>query len=186
MSEIKVASRYAKALLELAVEKGQLEEVMTDVRLLISLASENRELVLMLNSPIVNTDKKFNVLKQLFSKTANKITLSFFELVTRKNRANVLVSTALEFQKQYNLYNGIQVAEITTTIALDEDIKKKVVEIVKEISGLSKVELVEKIEADIIGGFILKVNDKRLDDSISNKLRTLKLEFAKRYFVKLY
>lgn len=186
MSDIKVASRYAKALLELAVEKGALEDVIKDVRLLLSLASENRELVLMLNSPIINSDKKYKVLETLFGKTANKITMSFFEIVTRKNRANVLVSTAKEFQRQYNLHMGIQVAEITTTVELDDQLRKEVVSIVKEISGLDKVELVEKINPEIIGGFVLKVNDKLLDDSISKKLRDLRLNFAQRYFVKLY
>ncbi|EOZ92254.1 ATP synthase delta chain [Indibacter alkaliphilus LW1] len=186
MSDIKVASRYAKALLELAVEKEQLEEVAKDVKLLLTIASENRDFVLMLESPIVNTDKKFNVLDRLFSKTASNITMSFFGIITRKNRSEVLLATAKEFQKQYNLQKGIQVAEITTTFKLTDDLKKSVVEIVKEISGLKTVELVEKINPEIIGGFILKVNDKLLDDSISNKLRTLRLKFAQRYFVKLY
>ncbi|PRY89213.1 ATP synthase F1 subunit delta [Mongoliibacter ruber] len=186
MSDIKVASRYAKALLELAIEKDQLEEVIADVQLLLSIASGNRDFVLMLSSPIVNTDKKFKVLEKLFASSANNITMSFFGIVTRKNRSNVLVSTGREFQKQYNLYKGIQVAEITTTVALDDELRNAVVEIVKEISGLDKVELVEKIDSEIIGGFILKVNDKLLDDSISSKLRDLRLKFAQRYFVKLF
>lgn len=186
MSDIKVASRYAKALLELSVEKNQLEVVMGDVRQLLSIASENRDFVLMLDSPIVSTDKKMNILKSLFEKTVNKITLTFYEIVTRKNRSNVLLSTAKEFQRQYNLHKGIQVAEVTTTFPLTPDLKKSFVEIVKEISGLDKVELVEKINKDLIGGFVLKVNDKLLDDSISGKLRTLRLKFAQRYFVKTY
>ncbi|WP_373521415.1 ATP synthase F1 subunit delta [Aquiflexum sp.] len=186
MSDFKVASRYAKALLELSVEKNQLEEVIGDVNRLLSIALENRDFVLMLESPIVSTDKKLNILKALFEKTANKITITFFEIVTRKNRSAVLLATAKEFQRQYNLHMGIQVAEVTTTLPLNEGLKKSFVEIVKEISGLEKVELVEKINKDIIGGFVLKVNDKLLDDSISGKLRTLRLRFAQRYFVKTF
>lgn len=86
MSDIKVASRYAKALLELAVEKNQLEEVNRDVNQLLDIAAQNREIVLLLNSPIVNSDKKHNVLKALFEKSGNAITLSFFDIITRKNR----------------------------------------------------------------------------------------------------
>ncbi|EKB48413.1 ATP synthase F1 subunit delta [Cecembia lonarensis] len=186
MSDIKVASRYAKALIELAVEKKQLEEVYRDVNQLLSVAAENRELVLLLNSPIVNTDKKHNVLKALFDKTGNAITLSFFEIITRKNRANVLVSTAREFKKLYNLHMGIQEAEVITTLPLTDDLRKRFEEIVKEISGLNKVVLIEKIDKDLIGGFVLKVNDKLLDDSLSGKLRNLRLKFAQRYFVKTY
>lgn len=186
MSDVKVASRYAKALLELAVEKNQLEEVNRDVNQLLDIAAQNREIVLLLNSPIVNSDKKHNVLKALFEKSGNAITLSFFDIVTRKNRSNNLISTAKEFKKQYNQHMGIQVAEVTTTFALTDDMKEQFKSVVKEISGLEKVELVEKINKELIGGFVLKVNDKLLDDSISGKLRLLKLEFAKRYFVKMY
>ena len=64
--------------------------------------------------------------------------------------------------------------------------KKEIIEIVKEISGLQKVELVEKIDKSLIGGFVLKVNDKLWDDSLSGKLRKARMKFAQRYFVKLY
>ncbi|RZS95020.1 ATP synthase F1 subunit delta [Cecembia calidifontis] len=186
MSDIKVASRYAKALLELSVEKNQLEEVNRDVNQLLEIAAQNREIVLLLNSPIVNSDKKHNVLKALFEKTGNPITLSFFDIITRKNRSNNLISTAKEFKRQYNQHMGIQVAEVTTTLPLTEELKKSFVEIVKEISGLEKVELIEKIDQSLIGGFVLKVNDRLLDDSLSGKLRNLRLKFAQRYFVKMY
>jgi F-type H+-transporting ATPase subunit delta len=112
--------------------------------------------------------------------------MSFFDLVTRKNRSNVLIPTAQEFLRQYNEYKGIQVAEVTVTLPLTEDLRKEIIEIVKEISGLQKVELVEKIDKSLIGGFVLKVNDKLWDDSISGKLRKARMKFAQRYFVKLF
>ena len=186
MSNIKVASRYAKALLELAIEKNALEAVIGDMKGLLSIAEQNREVGLALNSPIVTYDKKFNILKGLLGKTAHHITMSFFDLVTRKNRSNVLITTAQEFQKQYNEYKGIQVAEVTVTLPLTEALKKEIIEIVKEISGLEKVELVEKIDKSLIGGFVLKVNDKLWDDSLSGKLRKARMNFAQRHFVKLY
>jgi F-type H+-transporting ATPase subunit delta len=186
MSNIRVASRYAKALLELANEKNSLEAVKGDMTSLLSIASENRDLSLALANPIINYDKKFNILKALLGKSANEITMTFFDLVTRKNRSKSLIPTAEEFLKQYNDYQGIQVAEVTTTLPLTASLRKEFEVIVKEISGLQKVELVEKIDKDLIGGFVLKVNDKRIDDSISGKLRTLKMKFAQRYFVKLY
>jgi F-type H+-transporting ATPase subunit delta len=186
MSNIKVASRYAKALLELSVEKNELEAVISDFKTLLSIAEQNREVGLTLDSPIVTYDKKFNILKALLGKSANNITISFFDLVTRKKRSNVLISTAKEFLRQYNDYKGIQVAEITTTLPLTDDLRKQIVEIVKEISGFDKVELVEKIDKDLIAGFVLKVNDKLWDDSLSGKLRKARMKFAQRYFVKLY
>jgi F-type H+-transporting ATPase subunit delta len=186
MTAIKVASRYAKALLELAVERNALEAVLKDVKKLITLSNENRGLVLMFDSPIVNTDKKGNVLKALFEKDGHQITMNFFEIVTRKNRSNVLVATAKEFLNQYNQHMGIQVAEVTTTVALNADLRARFIAVVKEISGKKTVELTEKIDPNLIGGFVLKVEDKVLDDSLSGKLRDLRLGFAQRYFVKMY
>lgn len=186
MSEIKVASRYAKALLELAIEKEQLEEVTSDIKDFLAVAEANRDFQLLLHSPIVNTDKKKNVIHALFGKQANAITLSFYDIVTRKNRSNVLVSTAKEFIRQYNSHKGIQVAFVTTTIPLTDELRKSFKDIVAEISGLKTIELVEKINPELIGGVVLKVNDKLLDDSVSGKLRTLRTKLAQRYFVKTY
>jgi F-type H+-transporting ATPase subunit delta len=112
--------------------------------------------------------------------------MTFFDLVTRKKRSNVLISTAKEFLRQYNVYKDIQVAEITTTLPLIDDLREEIINLVKEISGLEKVELVEKIDKDLIAGFVLKVGDKLWDDSISGKLRKARMKFGQRYFVKLY
>ncbi|UJP66290.1 ATP synthase F1 subunit delta [Mongoliitalea daihaiensis] len=186
MSDIKVASRYAKALIELAIEKEQLEEVFADIQEILSVAESNREFQLLLQSPIVNLEKKKNVIHALFANHANRITISFYDIVVRKNRANVLLSVAKEFVKQYNAYKGIQVGYVTTTIPLTDELRKSFESIVSEISGLKNIQLVEKVNPELIGGFVLKVNDKLLDDSVSGKLRTLRTKLNQRYFVKSY
>lgn len=186
MSKIQVASRYAKSLMDLAIERGVLEDVKKDIDQILATAASNRDFFLLLKSPIVSSDKKLNVLNALFSGSGHEIILRFFEIVTRKNRADVLHETALEFVKQYNQNQGIQVAEVTTAFELTPDLKAQFKEIIQEISGLEKVELVEKIDSEIIGGFVLKVNDRRMDESISGKLNEIKLQFAKRHFEKLY
>ncbi|SNS08651.1 ATP synthase F1 subcomplex delta subunit [Belliella buryatensis] len=182
MSEFRVSTRYAKSILELSIEKGVLEEVLVDMKQLSVIAATNHELVLCLKSPIITFDKKLKVMKALFDKTGNALTLAFFEIVARKNRADLLVDIAREFQKQYNLHMGIQVADVTTTFPITDEMRNKFISVVKDISGLDKVELNEKIDADIIGGFVLKVNDRQLDESLSSKLRALKLEFSYNHY----
>lgn len=186
MSSIRVASRYAKSILELAIEKGVLEEVHQDMQLLLTLDESTPELGLMLNSPIVNSDKKLKILKALFPKGSSELTLPFFEIVSKKNRDNVLMEIAKEFHNQYNESKGIQLAIVTTTFPLDEKLRKEFVQIVKEISGLKDVELIEKINPDIIGGFILKVNDRQLDESLNSKLKALRLEFSHNLYEKKF
>ncbi|ERM81897.1 hypothetical protein P872_07095 [Rhodonellum psychrophilum GCM71 = DSM 17998] len=186
MSSIRVASRYAKSILELAIEKGILEEVHQDMQLLLTLDKATPELGVMLNSPIVSSDKKLKILKALFPEGSSELTLPFFEIVSKKNRDNVLMEIAKEFHNQYNESKGIQLATVTTTFPIDEKLKKEFIEIVKEISGLEKVELIEKINPEIIGGFILKVNDRQLDESLNSKLKALRLEFSQNLYEKKF
>ncbi|MGM0946901.1 MAG: ATP synthase F1 subunit delta [Bacteroidota bacterium] len=182
MSNHRVASRYAKSILELSLEKGLLEEVYVDFKKLLSISEENREFVLLIKNPIVSSDKKLKVLQALFAKDSQEMTVKFFEIVARKNRANVLVDVAKEFEAQYNLHNSIQVAELSTTYAIDASQKAAFEKLVKEISGKKTVQFIEKINPDLIGGFVLKVNDRLLDESLKSKLNALKVEFSHNYY----
>ncbi|SFO15141.1 ATP synthase F1 subcomplex delta subunit [Algoriphagus ornithinivorans] len=182
MSNQRVASRYAKSILELALEKGQLEEVHEDFQKLTTIANGNRDLSLLLKNPIINSEKKLKVLKALFAKGAQEMTLTFFEIVSRKNREEILIDVAKEFEIQYNVHKSIQVAELTTTFPIDEKMRKEFIAIVKEISGKDSVQLVEKINPAMIGGYVLKVNDRQLDESLSSKLRVLKNQFSENHY----
>ena len=183
MSEQRIASRYAKPILELAQEKGSLEEVMKDMVSFKSLCLSNRDFVLMLKNPIIPHLKKLSILKEIFSKKANKITLSAFEIIARKNRGQYLPEIAQEFTKKYNVFKGIAETSITTVLPLNDALKKEVIEIVKKITGKKAVELTEVIDEKIIGGFILKIDDRQIDDSIHSKLNELKLKFSQNLYV---
>jgi F-type H+-transporting ATPase subunit delta len=114
------------------------------------------------------------------------LTLSFFEIVSRKNREDILLDVAKEFIAQYNLYRSIQVAEVVTTTALTEAQRAQLVALVKQISGLKEVQLQEKINPSLIGGFVLNVNDRQLDESISSKLNALRVQFAQNHYEKQF
>ncbi|NVK49254.1 MAG: ATP synthase F1 subunit delta [Cyclobacteriaceae bacterium] len=182
MSNHRVASRYAKSILELALEKGSLEEVHADFQKLSAIEKTNKELGFLLKNPVVTSDKKLKVLKALFADSAQKMTMTFFEIISRKNREAILLDVAQEFENQYNKYKSIQVAQLTTTFPIDAKLREEFVKIVKEISGLKTVILEEKINPNLIGGFILKVNDRQLDESLSSKLRILKTEFLQNHY----
>lgn len=183
MSEHRIASRYAKSLLELADEKGVLEDVNKDMQMFSALAAENRDLVLMLKSPVVAHAKKLAVLNKVFEGKVNELTLAIFQILTRKHREQYLPLIALEFHHQYNVRRGIEEATVTTTFALDADLRKEFENIVKSISG-KEVELTEKVDKSLIGGFILKIGDRQIDDSLSSKLSALKLKFSQNPYVK--
>lgn len=183
MSEIRAASRYAKSLLGLASEQKVLEEVHADMLNFLSICEENRDFTLMLKNPIIKHDKKRAILEKIFSKS-NKLTLAIFDIITRKNREPLLPAIAKEFHNQYNVFKGIEVATVTSAIALDKNTKKELESIVKSISQYDKVDLKEKVDANIIGGFILNVGDRQLDDSLRSKIKALNLKFSQNPYTK--
>jgi len=181
MSEYRIATRYAKSLLELAHERGELEKVHADMQLFQEVCDQNRNFRMMLRNPVVTNDKKYNILKKIFEKKVHKLTMAIFKIITDKNREAYIPDIAREFHNQYNELKGIKVANITTPIALTDDIKKEIHKLVKKMLD-KEVELKEEIDEDLVGGFVLKVGDRRLDESISGKLKKLKLDFETKQF----
>jgi F-type H+-transporting ATPase subunit delta len=184
MSDVRVATRYAKSLQELAVERKALKEVYDDMRLFTKVCKENREFELMLKNPVIKHDKKNKILRQIFKDKVHPLTLAIFDIMTRKNREPVLPAVAKEFVIQYNTRMGIEVATVTTAVPLTDALRKELYEIVLKVGGRKSVELKEIINPDLIGGFILKVGDKQIDDSIQSKLKMLGHKFSQNPFIK--
>lgn len=176
MSISRIAKRYAKPLLELAEEKKQLEKVKSDMEQLVSLCETNRDLLNLLKSPIITHYKKAEILKKLFEGKFNDITLSAINIITRKNREAVLPEIAQEFVLMYNHKKGYQEASVTTTFPLDDKLRKAFTTVVKDITGKDPV-LTEIVDPKLIGGYTLKLGDRQIDESVSGKLKELKIKF---------
>lgn len=186
MADIRAASRYVKSLLGLAVEQGVLEEVHKDMQLFSKTIDQNRDFKLMLLSPVIKHDTKLEILRKIFKGKVNKLTLSIFEIITRKNREPILASIAKEFHNAYNDYKQIGVASVTTATPLDSKLRAEMEKLVRKYSDKKEIELVEKIDKEMIGGFILNVGDKQIDASIKNKLKALKIKFSQNPYIKEY
>ena len=169
----KIASRYAKSLLQLAVEKGVLERVYKDMRCLARVYSDNRCLVSALKNPLIKHNKKLAVLQAIFQHTVHALTLRFFAMVTQKYREALLPTMTQAFLAQYDQYKGIKTAQVTTTFPLSDQLTLQLQQIVQKISPCQQVILEQSIDPTLIGGYVLRVEDKRLDQSLRKKLRTL-------------
>lgn len=172
-----VASRYAKSLLDLALEKGQLDAVYSDMLLVKEVSGSNREFVLFLNSPIVKTDKKIEALKAIFAGKLGELSLSFMTLMTNKHRESYLPQIADAFVSQYKEHKKILTAVITSATGLDAATKAKALELVKAQSK-GEVELVEKVDPSVIGGFVLRIGDQQVDRTVLRQLANLKKSFS--------
>jgi F-type H+-transporting ATPase subunit delta len=178
VAESRASSRYIKSLLGLAVEKGVLEEVNQDMALFARVCDENRAFLLMLKNPIIKHDKKKRILEKLFSGKVSSLTMAIFDIITRKNREPLLPEITHGFHQAYNEFKGIRDASVTTAVPLDAALRAQFDGMVKKVSGKTRVEMHEKVDPDIIGGFILNVGDQRIDASIKNKIHILKMELG--------
>ena len=174
----KAGARYAKSLIDLSQEQNVLEVIKNDMVLFEQVVDDNSELEAILRNPIVPLDKKTGILTDVFGSKVHQITQSFLKLVVNKGRAGILFDTAKQFIEQYNHIKGIVTAELTSAIALTDAAKAEVINLVKKELGATEVIVKEKINANLIGGFILKVGDKQFDASIASGLNKLKKEFV--------
>jgi F-type H+-transporting ATPase subunit delta len=184
MAETRVASRYVQSLLGLAVEQNALEAVHNDMILFAKVADQNHAFELMLRNPIIKHDKKKQILEKIFKDKVHNLTLAIFDIITRKNREAVLTDIAKQFHTAYNLYKGITKSVVITATPIDANLRNELEQIVRKISAKKEVELVEKVDTAMIGGFILNVGDQQIDASIKNKLKELKLKFTYNPYIK--
>lgn len=184
MRESRVSHRYAKSLLDLSLEKGQLEQVNEDMRMVLETIRQNRDFSVLLRSPVVKTDKKQEILKAIFGGQIGVITTEFLDIITRKRREGELEAIAEAFTSQYKKHKQILTAVITTAQGLDEKLRAQVLDVVKQSAGGKSVELVEKTDRALIGGFILRVGDKQVDSSIIRQIRNLERSFNENPYIK--
>jgi F-type H+-transporting ATPase subunit delta len=183
MRDIKVASRYAKSLLGIALEQNSLEELHNDMQFVNGICNDNHDLVLLLKSPIVRGDKKKAILDAIFGGEVSKVAATFINIILIKKRESLLADIASAFIDTYKNHKNIKTAQVTTAVVLTKEQKEKVVELLKSSENAS-IELNEVVDKEIIGGMILKVGDRQIDESIRRKLTNLEMEFDQNLYVK--
>lgn len=183
--ETKVAKRYAKSLLDLALERTMEDAIYADMTLISKVCSENKDFSLMLKSPIIIPDKKAAIIKQLFAGKLNDVTMAFINIIITKRRESYIEQIAEEYIRQYNGEKGIRIAYLTTAAPVSDQIRNEVLQLLKEVVS-GKIILKERIDKDVIGGFILRSGDKQIDTSISRKIRALKREFKLNLYIRDY
>lgn len=172
MSEFKVASRYAKSLIDLAKEQNALEAIHGDMLQVIEIIKSNSNLRAVLKNPIIKLDKKSNILKEIFGAKAHAAVISFFDLLVKKGRAGVIYATAKEFVSEYNREKGIVEASVVSAVPLSKEHQNEIISLIKKDYG-NEVILTNEVNPDLIGGFILRVGDKQVDTSIASQLNKL-------------
>ena len=179
----RLASRYAKSLIDLAAEKNQLEEVYRDMLALQSVCKVNREFVVLLKSPVVTPDKKESILRAATEGKVTEITASFNRLLIKKGREAVLPEIINAFIEQYKVRKGVQTIKLTTAVPVSDELKQAIVAKIQGLMPMKSVDLETTVQEDIIGGFLLEVGDTLVDASISYDLNKIRSQFLNNDFI---
>ena len=173
-----VSERYAKALFELALEKGAEEEVYRDSLLITKTCEGSKDLRLLLKSPIINSGKKLTILNEIFNKQINKLTLTYLMIMVRKKRESFIPAIAAQLVELYLAYRNILTVHFKSPVLPDAETRKMVLDLMEKFTE-SDVDLKAEIDESLIGGFILNWKDLQYDASIRREIDNLRIAIAK-------
>jgi F-type H+-transporting ATPase subunit delta len=185
MSAVRLANRYAKSVLDLGSERGSVQSILADVRRIQNDINENRDLELLLKSPIIHADKKLSILKSIYSDGMDPVIMELIEILVRKRREAYLQDILAAFIKLYNDQQNIRQVKITTAVPISDDLKEQIANTMRAGED-AQIELEVEVDPELIGGYIVRYDDKQYDASVIRNLQSLRAEFDRNTYVKKY
>lgn len=177
----KIARRYSTSIFEIALEQKKTDEVRKDFLLLKKTIESSKDLRLFLNSPVIISEKKLGIFKEIFKGNISDLTISFLNLVFGKRRESLLYDITLDFMELFNEKSGIIEAKIKTAVELNDAAKKNISDKLTQYTG-KKIEASYSVDHEIKGGFIAQIEDTIIDASIRRQLELLHENFMKGNF----
>ena len=132
MPNPRLATRYAKSLIDLSIERGQLEDVYADMQWLNRVTVSNPDFVNVLRSPIIKADKKIKIVEAVISGTVSELTLAFSRLLINKGRESNFPEIISAFITQYKVYKNIHTITLTTATVASDAMKEAIINQVKK------------------------------------------------------
>ena len=170
-----LSGRYAKAIYELAEEKKILTKIVDDFISLNKLLENDSLSNLIISPAISKSDKQNTILKILNKAKVQKLTTKFFGTLASNGRLILINEVIDDFLSEVSRINGEVKAEVTSSFTLDQDQQKKVVAAISEATGIKKIILSTSVDESLIGGLIVKIGSKMIDNSIKTKLNRLEI-----------
>ncbi len=181
MEDYRINTNYAKALFLVAAETNQLDAVNDDMRLVYSVCNENRTLNVVFANPVIREGKKVAILQDLFASRVSKVTMLFLSFVVRKRRAVNLRGISNAFIELYRKDRNIMLTELVTASEPDSAILDTVSKVIGEYAH-KEIELHNKVDQSILGGFSIAFDNNMYDARLSTQIAKLHKEFSKNVY----
>jgi len=175
MNEGIITARYAKAFYQLGEEEGKIEILRSDILLLDETMKDMPEFLRFLESPIVKESAKMAIYNEIFSDKVDRLTVNFLILLTQNKRESYLPSICRFFLQLYKEQKGIKDGLITTASPLNKKQLDQIHILIKRLFKID-IELTEKVDSSIIGGFKLRIEDQQIDATVASKIKRIKSE----------
>jgi F-type H+-transporting ATPase subunit delta len=173
MDQSKINVRYARAFFTLARDKGLTTELRKDAGLITAVCASSSDFLHLLESPVVKISKKVNAIKSIFEGKVNVYSLNFLVLITENKREMNIPGIFRNLEDLYRKEDGVKTAVLTSAQPLDEALVLHIRQII-ETEFDAKVELSQKVNDKLIGGFVIRVDDNQYDASISTQLKKIR------------
>ena len=183
MNNPRLAGRYGKSLLDLAIEQNQLDLVYNDMKFLQQVCKTNPDFAAVLTSPVINPDKKEKIIESITNGRVNSLTSSFIKLLVRKARENNLPQIADAFIDQYNKLKHIHKVKLTTAVPMSTDLQETIMGKIRANTPVQNIELESVVEDELIGGFKLQIGDTLIDASVLRDLNDVKKQFKSNEYI---
>lgn len=182
MNNPRLATRYAKSILDLSIEQNVLDAVQADMQYLQQVCKSNPDFLAMLRSPVISGDKKLSIITAVLGKNVSTLTNLFIKLLTEKTRESNLPEIAGAFITQYNKLKNIQTVKITTAVPISDELKNSIAAKVKSSTN-SEILIETAVKEELIGGFKLEVGDHLIDASVLRDLNDVKKQFLNNEYI---
>jgi F-type H+-transporting ATPase subunit delta len=183
MPNPRLAARYAKSLIDLSLERGEMESVYKDMLFLQSVCKSSKDFVSLLKSPVIKGDQKQKVLDAVTNGRISPMASSFNKLLVAKGREDVLPEIITAFIQQYKEEKGIFIVKLTTAAPVSEELKNTILDKIRNSTSMKNIELNTEVKESLIGGFVLETAGQLMDASIVFDLNNVKKQFQNNDFI---
>lgn len=172
----KVAKRYAQGLLDFTNESGQTDAVFAEMKDVVKLMSESKDLNKFFLTPYIDANKKTEVANEIF-KSFSPVSQNLIRLIIKNGRESQLKNVAQQFINKVEDINGIQRITLTTATQLSNENIEQILKSTNLVNSSANFDIKVNVNPAILGGYILRVGDQQVDASVKSKLNKIKKDF---------